>query len=346
MSHDVGLGKSARNRIHEITGAQVQSLMSKLDVVWAFLPTIPLQELLCEDDYSPGEVCTNGGGKHVLQECSIIEHLRRSGAIHNRTTTAIEMGAGTARLSDRLQRVTGGTLHHVLVDRRAFQQSRDGALRARAEPSATVQRITCDIASLDMTQHVASQQHSLCMSKHLCGPACDLTIECLATCMVPCAVATCCHYLCEWDCFSGKGFWLQTGLTKQDFEVAVAASQWATVKKRTTMANAEGAVGMDGTDGVILPDLMKAAGEAKNALASTPLTLPTLSSDEFERTFSRKEKGDLGSKLKQLLDLARAARMQELGYKVKLVRYTTRSLDDRLLVGSIAEYNTRRNTSS
>jgi hypothetical protein len=87
-------------------------------VVSAFLPPLPLQELLCETDYSPGEVCDNGSGKHVLQECFIIQHLRQSGALCSKMTTtiAIEVGAGMARLSDRLQKVTRGTLHHVLVD--------------------------------------------------------------------------------------------------------------------------------------------------------------------------------------------------------------------------------------
>jgi hypothetical protein len=62
---------------------------------------------------------------------------------------------------------------------------------------------------------------------------------------------------------------------------------------------------------------------------------PLAPSDEFEKSFSNAEKGSLGIKLKQLLDLARAAQLQELGYTVELVRYTTRSIEDRLIVASM-----------
>ena len=81
----------------------------------------------------------------------------------------------------------------------------------------------------------------LCLSKHLCGPACDLAIDSLERVSPslrrpPCAIATCCHYLCTWETFSGKKFWETMSLTEQDFVVAVAASQWASVNKKQKKA--------------------------------------------------------------------------------------------------------------
>ena len=55
-------------------------------------------------------------------------------------------------------------------------------------------------------------------------------------------------------------------------------------------------------------------------------------SDEFERTFTRNDKVRLGIRLKRLLDLARAAKLQAIGYDVELIRYTSTSVEDRLLV--------------
>ena len=82
MSHPQDeIGKSARNRIHSISGEQVQRLLSKLDAILPHLPPLPLKELISQSDFTPGEVSGGiGGGKHVLQECSILGHLRRIGA--------------------------------------------------------------------------------------------------------------------------------------------------------------------------------------------------------------------------------------------------------------------------
>jgi hypothetical protein len=240
MSHQEGIGSSARTRIHDITGEQVQSLLAKLDVLWETLPLPPRQEeLLAPEFYTPGEAA---GGKHVLQEASILGHLKRIGALTDDTTRAIELGAGTARLSDRLSRVA--LMDHVLIDRQEFTPAscRDRHLRARLakqQSTHTVERVTADIASLDLDKYLAPK--CLCLSKHLCGPACDLTIDSLERVSPslrrpPCAIATCCHYLCTWETFSGKKFWETMSLTEQDFVVAVAASQWASVNKKQKKA--------------------------------------------------------------------------------------------------------------
>jgi hypothetical protein len=364
MSHQEGIGSSARTRIHDITGEQVQALLAKLDVLWETLP-LPLrqEELLSPEFYTPGEAA---GGKHVLQEASILGHLKRIGALNDDATRAIELGAGTARLSDRLSRVA--LMDHVLIDRQEFSpvSCRDRQLLARlAKQHSThiVERVTADIASLDLDKYLAPK--CLCLSKHLCGPACDLAIGSLERVSPPsrrppCAIATCCHYLCTWETFSGKKFWETMGLTEEDFVVVVAASQWASVnkkqKKTTPLDNDKKDVeepskkklknGMETdtkpldntttTTTCWLADLDEIANTAKSRLGSNSKATARamISSEEFERTFSRTEKSTLGWKLKQLLDLCRAARLQELGYKVDLVVYTTRSLEDRLLVAS------------
>ena len=118
MSHQPqtdGLGKAARNKIKNISGHQVQQLLQKLKIIQPFLPPIQYQELISTQDFQKGEADLtkeNSGGKHVLQEVSIIGHLRRINALRD-ATRAIELGAGTARLSDRLQKVTCGKLDHT-----------------------------------------------------------------------------------------------------------------------------------------------------------------------------------------------------------------------------------------
>lgn len=353
-----GLGKSARSRIHEISGAQVQRLLCKLDAIAPHLPqlsSLPMQELTSTGDYTPGEVAAGskgsaGMGKHVLQESSILGHLRRIGALKDTdraaTTTAVEFGAGTGRLSERLQRCTGHKMRHVLIDRQSFapNQSRDSAMRNRATGMGSVERVTGDIAGFRLGEYCSDQ--CLCMSKHLCGPACDLAIAALGGEDVPygrCppfAFATCCHYLCTWESFSGRDFWIGLGFDEEDFDVAVAVSQWYSLKGGKSKANNVNGQNMftSTSNQYAQNDLMaiiEVAGEAVNSLSEDMLR-PSISSEEFERSFSREEKVKLGGMVKRLLDLLRIAKLQEFGYAdAELVLYTTRSIENRLLVGRV-----------
>ena len=104
----------------------MQRLVAKLNAIDKFFPKVEFSELLSSMDYTPGEANVNeedsngGGGKHVLQEVSIIGHLRRIQALDDKTTTAIELGAGTGRLSDRVQRSTDARLNHVAINSIVF----------------------------------------------------------------------------------------------------------------------------------------------------------------------------------------------------------------------------------
>jgi hypothetical protein len=298
----------------------------------------------------------------------------------------------------------------VLVDRQQFngRACSDHAMRKRASPSGqpgdappdAVVRLVKDIAAFDF----GTDRRQLCMSKHLCGPACDLAVEALRRApphrRPPCCLATCCHYLCRWDDFSGRPFWNACGLDEEEFRVAVATSQWACMQPEpepgaapnqeaapqesqwacmqpkdaldvsdgpaalpvaTMPASAEAATASakvtasaasasgDGVHGESLPDferpetisgqsrwlpdLFELARSARTRLQSGPPPPAFMDSSEFERTFPRDEKIRLGRQVKCMLDYSRAAALQgELGYSVRLVRYTTRSVEDRLLV--------------
>ena len=367
----VVLGKRSRRKVHEITGIQVQRLIAKLSIINPFLPRIALWEILIDQDYNePGEA-NNDGGKHVLQEASIIGHLRRINALSDTTVRAIELGAGTGRLSDRLQRSTNARLDHVLIDRQEFAPNhcRDRILKARCakvncngKGIPIIKRIVVDIGLLKLQDYIVkedeptpttSARKTLCCSKHLCGPACDLALQSLQRCAIhshrqslsppPSAIATCCHYLCTFESFVGRDFWKGLGLTQEDFMVATAVSQWSSLqpskkkkKQSTKEENSNDQVPQPPSLGsTILPNLFSLAKRAKEALEKE---IPSLEKDfvpseEFEKTFTRQEKAKLGMQLKELLDLSRAASCQQMGYeKVELIRYTTRSVEDRLLL--------------
>ncbi|GFH55808.1 hypothetical protein CTEN210_12284 [Chaetoceros tenuissimus] len=362
MSHqpETDLGKRSRSKISNITGMQVQSLLHKLQIIQPFLPNIPFCEIISDQDYDKGEANVSNNeknGKHVLQEVSIIGHLRRIQALKT-CNRAIELGAGTARLSDRLQKVTECKLDHVLIDRQEFHDNhcRNRILKARickcckdtGKDRRKVERVTVDIGSLKMEQFLCevdgdcNKIQALCMSKHLCGPACDLALSSLSravdkiNCMPPTAIATCCHYLCDWDCFSGKDFWIALGLTEEDFIVATTVSQWASLQDKKKMKR-DSSNKNDLQESITpLPNLFQVASQIKDALANVDEEEQAnnfISSQEFERTFSREAKAQLGIRLKQLFDFSRASFCQQIGYEhVELVRYTTLSVENRLLI--------------
>ena len=86
-----------------------------------------------------------------------------------------------------------------------------------------------------------------------------------------------------------------------------------------------------------LPDLMNVAqraGAELKRVVKTDTFAPATDSAAFERSFSRDQKVALACVIKVLMDLARAAQLQTLGYSTRLVRYTTCSLENRLLLAS------------
>ena len=205
-------------------------------------------------------------------------------------------------------------------------------------------------------------RHLVLLSKHLCGPACDLAIGALSDALSsavldtpgpapvlqptpqlpPLVVATCCHYLCVLQSFAGQAMWTALGLGADDFRVAAAVTQWASMQAKQKLNTAE--MEFRVPQSRPLPDLMsvaqRAGAELKRAEKADAFSIikPSAATDSaaFERSFSRQQKVALACVIKVLMDLTRAAQLQSLGYSTKLVRYTACSLENRLLIGTTA----------
>jgi hypothetical protein len=278
----------------------------------------------------------------------------------------------------------------------------------------TIERIVDDIANYDIPiprsptkanddgddpYGIPNRTRICCLSKHLCGSACDLAIASLSRAIDavsndkdpflifgPCCFVTCCHYLCTWETFGleSQRFWTTIGLDVHDFITAAAVSQWASMKpssetqsSTSTIAKIDSlqaceaiheseqferdphrnehyetasdpTINVKKENGGWIVDLFQIAHKVCSQLAAAPAqqtpasTGTFLSSLEFEGTYSRDEKIRLGQRVKILLDLARAAWLQQLGYRVKVVKYTTNSLEDRLLVASDFSWEGKR----
>jgi hypothetical protein len=346
--------------VSTVTGQEVQLLIAKLNRAAPLLPfaysaDVPLQDLANPQQQQQQHASISFGNtkkrkqeppKHIRQLESITNHLQ-SVNLCQPGTTFCELGCGTAKLSDHVSETMKGESSHILIDRKisfGHTRLRDRAIAARCckkdTSSARVERITMDIGDIDDLAAIccgtADEDESsrstvvpVVISKHLCGPASDLSIQCCAASRAPMVVATCCHYLCSWSQFSNTSFFETMGFTERDFQVLTIVSQWASMNKTTKDQSSSSAVSQETLETISwlqLPTL----SPLPHTLKEESVTL--IDSKEFEKSFSRDEKAALGKRCKLFLDTARAYRMQELGYRVKLVRYTTMSIEDHLLI--------------
>lgn len=70
-------------------------------------------------------------------------------------------------------------------------------------------------------------------SKHLCGAATDLTINCLRH-LAPetVLIALCCHHRCSFDSYCSHDFLCQHDISRFEFDVLTSLSSWATCSQK------------------------------------------------------------------------------------------------------------------
>ena len=292
--------------------------------------------------------------KHILQCESIYHHLKNAGLCQP-DTFYCEVGCGTAKLSDYISSQLKGRSSHLLIDRKSFegrnaQRIRDRAISARCHRDYNVKRLVLDLAHIEclkntidtcgiyldtkqelkpVTENTYERENGqvVAISKHLCGPATDFLLRSVEKrSLVPITVATCCHYLCNMKQFSNMDFFERLGFNKRDFEVLTIVSQWASIAVKGENSRR---LRLDANRNeewlTILPSLPHLSPMLDASLSMIP-------SSEFEALFSRNEKAILGKRCKLIIDTARAFKLIQLGYKVKLVLYTTHSIEDHLLL--------------
>eukprot|EP00667_Euglena_gracilis_P011219 EG_transcript_11444 len=192
--------------------------------------------------------------KHVAQQSSIAAHLQKVGLL-SPALTYVEFGAGKGGLSYFLSRVAPGC-SNVLVDRKNFKRKLDAVVRFEKE----FHRLYIDIKDLVLGK-VPALQGTACVavSKHLCGTATDLTLQCIARTVGPppgdsgapadaspvrneaaehpangapvsvqgAAIALCCHHVCHWNSYVGRTFLEENGLSEADFPFLCSLTSWA-----------------------------------------------------------------------------------------------------------------------
>lgn len=211
--------------------------------------------------------------KHALQQASIIGNMDNNGLL-GAEGVVIEFGCGRGELSRyiarsqllkqlRNQENSTEKSTHVIVQQKFLLVDRAGprmkldskiekdfvetlqglSLSYDQEVLPKVERLKIDIKDLvlDKVPILDGTAKIVAVSKHLCGCATDLTLQCLRNSqfvrggqLVGIEIALCCRQLCSYETFSTVGLkWLeQHGIDQEGFKVLTTMTSWAVCGSR------------------------------------------------------------------------------------------------------------------
>lgn len=272
--------------------------------------------------------------KHPVQQGSLIGHMQRIGVLELSDNTIIEFGCGRAELSRYVNNAQfysrpdpAYKRKFLLVDRAGHRMKFDTKLLkdyneimateknkelfAQTYREPEVFRIKADIKDLDLVEGLKAMNGdetlpgSICaISKHLCGCATDLTLQCLFNgsyaprseavsdskpALRGIVIALCCRHICNYQSYpiSGRKFLESNGIVKtpQDFQTLAKMTSWAVCSRRP---------GIDVKD--------------------TELHYSKLSVEEREQC---------GLWARRFIDYGRVQSLRELGMNTELYQYVT-----------------------
>lgn len=290
--------------------------------------------------------------KHVTQQASILGNLEESGILDKNFTESegvdhdesfgdgnvvpavVEFGAGRGYLTQMLADCYG--IQKVfLVERKSYKLKADRSLRQKER--LTLERLRIDIEDLNLNAVESLRGVPyLAIGKHLCGPATDLTLRC---CLMtqPCdqekvpvsrvninlrglAIATCCHHLCQWKNYTNKNYFLNLGITKEEFHAITWFTSWAV-------------------------DADHSSSDLSDVSSVDPQSMETNLSEnggveQVIRKMKAVERAALGFKCKQIIDMGRMAWVKERGLEAQFVKYvpSTISPENHLLIARCVDH--------
>ncbi|KAK7208594.1 methyltransferase TRM13-domain-containing protein [Myxozyma melibiosi] len=299
--------------------------------------------------------------KHAIQQSSLIAHLEAAQLLAC-GNFYVEFGCGRGELSRYLNHALvfllgknnkeekGERTRFLLVDRDSMRLKLDNKIIADSEeagvsPLPQVERLRVDIKDLDLvaapklqlppsstSSPSSSQSQMVAVSKHLCGAATDLTLQCLAHYAHPpqthhplpfagALIALCCRHRCTYATFPVRHLPHADKVTRRGFTILTKMSSWAVCGRRRQASSDDAEHENE--------DEEYAADEEDCAPAvQHPSGLPI------------EEREEIGFKVRAVLDHARVQHVRGSmpGYEARLVRYVERGVSFEnvgLLVGRV-----------
>ncbi|EPY53213.1 tRNA 2'-O-methyltransferase Trm13 [Schizosaccharomyces cryophilus OY26] len=242
--------------------------------------------------------CSNK--KHATQQASLLGHMEKSSFFESPESVYFEFGAGRAELSHYVHHCRPKHNVYILIDRDSNRLKHDSRIIKDSQLNgwSIPEVIRCKIDIKDfkiqhfMSQHVRNEsgpkKPHFAYSKHLCGAATDLTLNCLRH-APPNAIliALCCHHHCRWEALSVRSRsqlekWGIHGI--KAFQVLRQMTGWGTNSLR---------------------EQMQASGGA----------------DTHYSGLTHEERVQIGLKCKHIINTLRKLECERMGYNARLVYY-------------------------
>ncbi|KAK1554816.1 hypothetical protein Q3G72_017705 [Acer saccharum] len=128
----------------------------------------------------------------------------------------------------------------------------------------------------------------LAIGKHLCGPA----------------TAPCCHHLCQWKHYTNKKYFLNLGITKEEFRAITWFTSWAVDADHSSDC-------YDFTGSKF--HLESIGKEERGGLAGGV--------EDIIRNIKAVERAVLGFMCKQIIDMGRSMWIKECGFEAEFVKF-------------------------
>ncbi|KAG9144362.1 hypothetical protein Leryth_024502 [Lithospermum erythrorhizon] len=259
-AHEVVTSEMKRNVVYALNVQELFSLIDKIKSIHASI----CKEI--QESFKIPEAChlwTNREvdkklpyqEKHVLQQASILGNLEHFGVLgkpkegdigeqswngvksvsSDDVPAVVEFGAGRGYLTQVLADCYG-IKKVILVERKAYKLKADRSLRQKESLSLERLRIDIEDLKLDAVDSLKEVPY-LAISKHLCGPATDMSMRCCIPeehqqnnaefYLKGLALATCCHHLCQWKHYINKKYMLNLGISKEEFNALSWFTSWA-----------------------------------------------------------------------------------------------------------------------
>lgn len=251
--------------------------------------------------------------KHIIQQSSIISHLKTHGILSGDRELILEFGCGKLELSRYVNKFLNSKErfpNYLLIDRASprlkydtkFVKDYTASGGQEEEFKTQVQRYKIDIKDLALDKAIdTSYDKMFAISKHLCGVATDLTLRCCLNSVKfsstdrVIAIAMCCRHCCVYDQLlpESKQYLSRFDITRYEFEnYLIKLTSWATCGKR------------------------------ENQL------------EQHFTNLTYEERLAVGLKARRIIDESRRFAMESHGYKTELCRYVKDdiSLENSLMI--------------
>lgn len=214
--------------------------------------------------------------KHAIQQASLIGHMDDLGMLEPENTV-VEFGSGRGELSRYVSRTillkqlsktdnaSVKSQSHVLIDRASNRMKLDSKItkdfeelvgEASVEQYPEIMRIKADIKDIKLDAVEGLRDDGIAIiSKHLCGCATDLTLQCLRKSSQKfkgLVIALCCRQLCTYETFPEYGRrWLsERRIDAEGFYALARMTSWAVCGSRRKQGEAD----VPGGDGLTEAD--------------------------------------------------------------------------------------------